>query len=343
MVADGRGHEQRGDVTIIDVGRRPAGRLGRMLRLPWVALRAIRALSPAIVHFHDPELLPLGWALSRRGMKVIYDVHEDVPQQILAKYWLPRALRPVVSSLFARFESHVAGRLRAVVVANPPTLPRFLALGCDAVCVNNFPLLEEFPSPGPGTRERNVIAYVGGLTRVRGVVQLVQALALLSDVRLLLCGRFADDGSEAACRALPGWARVEYLGHVDRPTIQSVLSRAEVGMVTLLPEPNYLVALPVKMFEYMAAAVPAVASDTPLYKEIVEANQCGLCVDPTAPEAIAAAVRAVLCSPDKQAMGQRGRDAVLHHYNWQRESIKLLALYARISAVDGAAQARTAQ
>lgn len=332
LVADGLGDALRDGVAIVDLGRRPAGRLARMTLLPWRALRTVRALRPALLHFHDPELLPLGWWLSRGGLAVLYDAHEDVPQQILAKHWLPRWLRPALSRVFAVFEGAVARRLRGVVVANPPNLPRFLALGCDAICVNNFPLLEEFPAPSSAARTPRLLAYVGGLTRARGVVQLVQALALMQDATLRLCGRFADDGCEGACRALPGWAQVEYLGHVDRAGIQAVLAAAEVGMCTLLPEPNYLVALPVKLFEYMAAGLPVVASDIALWRAIVDAEQCGALVDPADPRAIARATLALLADPQRAAMGARGRAAVLRQYHWGVEADKLLALVDRAGA-----------
>lgn len=329
VVADGLGASERDGVRIVDIGRRPRGRLLRMGLLPWRAARAVRRLEPALLHFHDPELLGLGAWFARR-VAVVYDAHEDVPQQILAKYWLPHWIRPLVSRAFAAFEAAVARRLAAVVAANPPNVERLRALGCAAVGVANYPLLAEFPAPVPGRREPATIAYVGGLTRARGIVQLVESLALMPGVRLLLCGRFASDGAEAACRSLPGWRQVEFLGHLDRAGVQSVLARAQVGIVTLLPEPNYLVALPVKMFEYMAAGVPVVASSIPLWQAIVDAHRCGRCVDPADPTAVAGAVQALLADPERERAGQRGRDAVLRTYHWEHEAQKLLVLYGQL-------------
>ena len=329
LVADGLGEEERDGVRIADLGRRPVGRLARMTLLPWRALMAVRRLRPALLHFHDPELLPLAGLMALGGLVVIYDAHEDVPQQILSKHWLPGCLRPGISRAFAVFEAVVARRLFAVVVANPPAQPRFSALGCHAVCVANFPLLEEFPVPGNQPRRERTIAYVGGLTRARGVIQLVQALALMPDIRLVMCGRFSDDGGEAVCRGLPGWKQVEFLGHVNRAGIQAVLAGAEAGMVTLLPEPAYLVALPVKMYEYMAAGLPVIASDIPLWRSVVDVHRCGVTVDPTDPAAIARAVLALLDDSDRRLMGERGREAVLQHFNWGVEARKLLVLYER--------------
>jgi hypothetical protein len=88
---------------------------------------------------------------------------------------------------------------------------------------------------------------------------------------------------------------------------------------------------PTKLFEYMAARVPVVASDFPLYRAIVEGAGCGIVVDPTSPHAIAEAVRYLLDHPeDAQAMADRGRAAMLERYNWHASKEALLELYARV-------------
>ena len=101
-----------------------------------------------------------------------------------------------------------------------------------------------------------------------------------------------------------------------------------VGLVVLHPTRNYLDALPVKMFEYMAAGLPVIASDFPLWRKIIDGAGCGLLVDPLDPQAIAEAIDWVLAHPEEaEAMGRRGREAVEAIYNWERESETLVNLY----------------
>jgi hypothetical protein len=89
IVADGLGEEIRNGVRFHDVGPKTGGRFARMTGTTSRVYQAALALRPDIVHFHDPELIPAAVRLKQAGIKVIYDVHEDMPRQILAKHWIP--------------------------------------------------------------------------------------------------------------------------------------------------------------------------------------------------------------------------------------------------------------
>src|SRR5690606_21589492 len=113
---------------------------------------------------------------------------------------------------------------------------------------------------------------------------------------------------QAAIRAAPGWKKVEALGFLDRSQVAKVLARSVAGLVTFLPAPNHIDAQPNKMFEYMSAGVPVIASDFPLWREIIEGNGCGICVDPLRPREIAQAIDYLIANPEEaRRMGNNGR------------------------------------
>jgi len=128
-----------------------------------------------------------------------------------------------------------------------------------------------------------------------------------------------------------GWEKVDFLGWLDRNGVKAALNESVAGLVTLHPIINYLDALPVKMFEYMAAGLPVIASNFPLWKKIIENNQCGLCVDPLDPRAIAKAIQYLVAHPiEAEQMGRNGQRAVQEKYNWDIEERKLLSFYQRV-------------
>lgn len=341
VVGDGLGPAMVDGVRIVDIGARPAGRLARMRRQPSIALAAVRRERPALVHLHDPELLPLGVALAREDVAVVYDAHEDVPRQILTKQWIPAVLRPWVSRAFEVYENHQARRLTAVSAATPHIAERFAKVARLAVNVGNYPFESELAPPAQALPRERMVCYVGGLMRTRGLLQMVRAVAQVPGLRLVLCGRFEDAALEAAAHAEPGWQRVQWLGQVGRETVREVMARASAGLVTLLPMPSYLDALPIKMFEYMSAGLPVVASDFPLWRGIVQRHRCGVVVDPADPAAIAAAIGSILDDAARaQAMGEAGRAAVLTTYRWSVAERELLALYDRLIGPPSTAAAR---
>lgn len=331
VVADGRCDEVRDDVTIADVGR-SAGRLDRIFNVTRRVFRRAIALDADIYHLHDPELLPIGLKLKRRGKKVVFDAHEDVPKQLLGKHYLHPWLRRVLSWGFAHFEHYACARFDGIVTATPYIRDKFLPINTRSVDINNFPMIGELESAVSWQDKAGEVCYIGSIAQIRGVKELVRAMeSMRTPVRLNLVGGFAEVQVEAEVRTYSGWSKVNALGVQDRQGVRDVLGRSVAGVVTLHPVSNYLDSLPIKMFEYMSAGIPVIASNFDLWRTIVEESRCGVCVDPLDPSAIAAAIDYLVSHrTEAKNMGENGRAAVLSHYNWAREEAKLIAFYDQL-------------
>ncbi|MCS7232323.1 MAG: glycosyltransferase family 4 protein, partial [Elusimicrobiota bacterium] len=271
-------------------------RLERIIKLPFIAFKCALKIDAKIYHLHDPELLLIGLLLKIYGKTVIFDSHEDFPLQFISKPYLNKQIRIFLSILLKIFENISCRFFNTIITATPSIRNKFLKINSKTIDVNNFPLLKEslLIKDNNNKRDKNEICYIGGISKIRGIKELIRALELLDDVRLNLAGNFEDNKLEEEVKSLDGWEKVNYYGFVDRDKVYEIISRSSIGIVTLHPSINYIDSLPVKMFEYMLGSLPVIASNFPLWKKIVEDNNCGICVDPLNPKEIANAIKYIL-------------------------------------------------
>lgn len=330
VVADGKGNETIDEVQILDAGA-PRGRFDRM----WNATRRIYAMAKRlgadIYHLHDPELMVTGLALRLSGKKVVFDAHEDLPKQLLTKPYLPAWSRRSLACVAGVVESVVLRSMSGLVAATP-AIERKLKRYNRAVIVNNYPLPSQLCSPYHDCPKNNEVSYIGGVTRIRGSQELVRAMVLVkSGARLNLAGPIESESFRSELEMEAGWSAVNLLGVIGREEVSETLARSIAGLVTFLPLPNHVEAQPNKMFEYMAAGLPVVASHFPLWREIIEEVGCGVCVDPSRPEDIASAIDWLIEHPEEaRAMGARGRAAIYDRFNWSTEAESLIRYYEQL-------------
>ena len=124
---------------------------------------------------------------------------------------------------------------------------------------------------------------------------------------------------------------VKFIGKIGRKEVNELYGRARAGIVIYQPAANHMKSQPIKMFEFMAAGLPVVASNFPLWKSIVEGNNCGICVDPQNSIDVREACMELLNNPGRaEELGRNGKKAVDEKYNWSNEEKKLLELYGQL-------------
>ena len=333
IVADGLGNEIKDNVAIFDVGAKTGGRLSRMTKTVKRVFDAALKLKADIYHLHDPELIPIGLKLKKFGKKVIFDAHEDLPKQILGKPYLNKPTKVVLSKAFTLYEHWACPKFDAIIGATPFIRDKFLKINANTVDVNNFPLLDELANTSDWSKKLNEVAYVGDISKIRGIEEIILAMNDTHGVKLNLAGKFGDKSLEDKVKNQQAWLRVNELGFLNRQQVNEVLAKSKAGLVTFLPAPNHIDAQPNKMFEYMSAGLPIVTSNFPLWREIVEGNQCGFCVNPLNSNEIGDAIQYIVEHPQEaEEMGKNGRKSVEEKYNWLIEEQKLLMLYKGLSA-----------
>jgi glycosyltransferase involved in cell wall biosynthesis len=323
------------NVRIVNAGIRPLNRKDRIRKSKKLFEKIAVGQDAEIYHFHDPELIPLGKKLARKGKTVVYDIHEDVPRQLLDKPYLNPLLARVLAFVFERYENSAVKYFSALSCATPHIRKRFEKHHPLVYDINNFPLLPESPETSSSqVAKENQVCYVGGISKIRGILPLIDAMEFCNGITLVLAGEFPDGALKEKAKASPGWKYVNELGLIDRKTAQKVMCESIAGMITFLPAANHIHAQPNKIFEYMSAGIPVIASDFPLWKEVIESCNCGLTVDPFSPASIAHAICDLVQNKERaELMGENGQNAVLNQYNWQTEEKKLMELYSRIQNI----------
>ena len=318
------------NVKIIGCGDCPDSRKERMGSFAKHVFKAALNVDADIYHFHDPEMLKYAVKLSKMGKKVIFDSHEDVPDQIQDKPWIPKPMRKPMAKAYTIYETQHVKKLAGVITSTDYIKSKFEGRARMVESIKNYPKLDDIIFQTNAFEDRaRVACYVGGISTDRGETILLEAMKAMEGYELKFAGSTIN---REVKNTKP--ANVTYLGYLDRAGVNDLYANSRVGICVLRPTANYIRSLPIKMFEYMAAGLPIVASDFPVWRDIIGAENCGTTVAFDDIEGIRKAIKYYIDNPNEaQEAGKRGRKAVLEKYNWANEADKLIAFYNKIEAL----------
>lgn len=335
----GRGRDEHG-VLLSPLPQR--GRSTRFLDSIEIA-RALRALRPQVLHVHDPELLTLFPAVKAFIPRLVYDMHEYVPEAVAGKHYIPEQVRPFVSRATAIAQKSLAALGSGVVVVTDEQLEALLGSTPKLrLVLPNYPRLERFdgaqPLPNLAADPRLKLAYVGSLSRGRGCALMLDVMEQLAadDAVLYLGGTFASPGMEEETRSRLAAGlddRVKLLGRVPPAELPRYLAAADVVWIPSVPTVQYQhPTVPTKLLEGMAMGLAALVSNLPGRGELVRLEECGLAVEPGV-EGHLRGVRRLLANPQAlPRMGARGRRAVERRFCWEVVAGDLVDFYGSLCA-----------
>lgn len=276
-----------------------------------------------VYHIHDPELLPLGKRLTKAGKRVIFDAHEDTGSDILKKELIPRPFRKIASLIYNSYEKSLVKSFFGVISVTEKLTARFGHKHAETI--KNYPILDSFQPEVPYHRRDNIIVYVGGLMKIRGISECIKAMKHLNDYTLVLAGPFDSEIYQKECESLEEWdKKVEYLGTIELEKVYRLLERAKLGLTMLYPTKGHLNSLPIKTFEYLAAGTPVLMTEIPYWREVFK-EQGNYTSSFESKDLAKAMLRAIEESNEEQ--NQKNREVVLEKFNWVGEAQKLDNFY----------------
>lgn len=332
IVADGLGNEVRDEIRIYDVGN-SKNRFWRILVSSFKVVRKAGRLRAEIYHLHDPELLLYVYLLRLKGRKVIFDMHENLPKQILSKIYLKPPFNRLLSAGVSFFQK--------IVLKSIPVIFAEESYGQDfrgvkkSTTVLNFPVLSKIISIKAKPSLVFTIGYMGEISQERGANLILDIVRQLrsegENIHVLFVGPLREEVSESTVYTVAtqeGWAN--FTGRLTPEEAWDKISGCSAGAAVLYPSPNFIDSYPTKLFEYMALGLPVIVSDFPINRKIVEASGCGMLVNPDNVVEVKMAIRFLYENrSESEKMGERGKIFVSDHFNWDSEFLKLLSLYEK--------------
>jgi len=287
-------------------------------------------LNGDVYHFHDPDLLPVAGLMGRKEQIVIYDCHEWYYESFPYKGY-PQIITKVVRLGYRLVERNTIHNLSAIITPSEELATVYKDRAKLVVPLRNFAPIDLFTGGIPDReRQEYDLIHVGVLSRPRlsfmlDVIREVhrrgrQLTLLLLGVSLELRA-WIDEQSDVA-------AYVTSLDRVPVDQVPTIMHSARIGLNYHPYQTRLMVAIPIKVFEYMGCGLPFVSSALPPLKSILGDKGAGILVESNEIEAFADAILALLDNRQLRAkMGKRGRECVEQMYNWEAESAKLVELY----------------
>ena len=314
-------------------------KIRRILFLPIRALSLALSEKASLYHFHDPELLFIGYLLKLlTGKFVVYDAHEDFPSTVFARDWIPDQLMWILSRIVNLLELTISRKFDAVITADPAVAQRFSGVHQKVIILLNVPprAIVNDPPAEYEKREKSLV-HIGSLSRSRGVwflLEVVEQLVLMN-VEFLLdiyVKTTPENILEGLSDQITGKGFDAYVNINEAISYEKLLLKLrkyQIGLIPFLDMEKYRKNIATKMFDYMSAGLAIVASDLSPQRLVIEGAGCGKLIEPEDPIAFANAIRDLLADPEKTfAMGKNGWSAIQDQYCWEEEEKKLFKLYA---------------
>jgi glycosyltransferase involved in cell wall biosynthesis len=308
-----------------------------------ILLNAINNSDASYFHYHDPELLLLLPLIrKKKNKKFIYDMHENFPKALRSKDWIPKWLKgPLIFSVDF-VEKILLKKNAGVIYAEESYKDEYRSLAdkvaaCDIYNYPYVPLRQE--KVIDAEQEAVQFVYIGRIAVVRGIWQMLYAVEAIAKVnpngiKLKLIGQCEEkllleinhyivknNLEDIVC----------YEPFIEYDKIWDVYDQSDVGLCLLHPTPNYVGSIATKMFEYMAAGLPMLVSNFPLWEQIIDKSKNGLLVDPLNGKSIQKAMEKLIYDSQlRERYSINGKNYFQQTYDWKNEEKKLFEFYEQL-------------
>lgn len=339
-MAPGQKERTDGNITYVNVIK-PDRKLKRMLGFYRIYKQA-KAFHCDIYHFQDAELILVGLLLKYFARaKVIYDVHEDYPSQMLSKHYLKSFLRKPLYNLMKVLEFWADKKFDAIVVADNFVYKHFK--NPNTVILYNYPDINAM--------EQSMDGHISWDDKLYDIIFPGSMARFTAEMMLQIVKVAKDRGVNLKCALISPFhfeggiewveSRIYELGldiknfllkkRIPTYEVPKYIQKARIGLIPLPDTEKMRANIPTKLFEYMYSGIPVITGNLPPSAQFMENENFGFLVDPNSFEEYTDRIIELLHNQKKaEQMGDNGRQLTIEKYNWGTEEIKLIELYGRI-------------
>lgn len=292
------------------------------------AFRKALGINYDLLIFHDFEFIVFALFLKifKKG-KVVFDMHEDYPGEIMGKYWIPKVMRWSVSIFASLCERLFLPVLDGLIVVSEGLCKRKAQCNKSILILGNVPNKKVFPIKLLETNKEVEFVILGDVTEVRGGEIVLKALNLSKNnnnkFTLKIIGDIKPDSLKSDYNLFLKSGRVKVTGRLPYKEAITELSKGTVGLLTYLSNSNHDISSPNKLYEYMAAGLPVISSNISNYGQVISSCRNGILYESNDYLSLYKAMCTIF-NKNLVNMSKRGRQCFENKYNWSIESEKLL-------------------
>ncbi len=302
-------------------------------------------INADVYHFHDLWINKIGKKLKSLPQKpvVIYDVHEPFAIDIkddVGRHSKIKWLMNLYVNYIDSWEKKCAKRYDFIITTEENVRDSFRKVISDErveVIYNFTDLYKDFTSIPLKNKEYDFI-YCGGATESRGVIKILEAVKIakknIPNIKVVFVGRYTPSTLKLKLQKFINSNdlknNVQLIPFVKYAQVSDFYNKSKVGLITWQPAKALSIKMPIKIFEYMAFALPIIGSNFGHIKEYIKKENCGITVDPNSPEEISNAMITLLTDSNKyNVYSKNGRKATLEKYKWDFEFKRLIGFYTK--------------
>ncbi len=313
-------------------------RMSRFVHAGRIIFRKALEIDADVYHFHDPDLLPIGHKLKKHGKKVIYDSHENYPEVIKVKGWIPRVFRPIVSRLFKMYEERVVANLDGVVAVTENVCERFSKF-THCVVIPNYPDPEDFKGIVKKERNDNEVRfiYMGSIDIDRAIKEMLEAFSIVANkhdnVKFTMIGNiYSRKLKNIIMSYADNYENFEYIPFMPHEKVFQKVAEHDIGMLVIKGgNLSKEISSPVKMFEYIYLGLPIIASDFSYWRKILDKSPCALYVNPDDPEDIAEKMEIFIKNVHLRSTYSKNALKLSQEFSWSSLEKRLIKFYERVA------------